>query len=67
MSDFVNFYKDGRYKFCIKTNDVKSLSLQRNLIIKEEGIKVTEDLKKANYLDSINSFSKRWSVKKYVQ
>lgn len=67
MSDFVNFYKDGRYKFCIRMNDVKSLSLQRNLIIKEEGIKVTEDLKKANYLDSINSFSKRWSVKKYVQ
>lgn len=65
MSEFISFYKDGAYKFCIKSDDIKSLSLQRNLIIKEEGIRVTESMKRASYLDSINGYSERWRVKKY--
>lgn len=66
MPDFVMFYKDGVYKFCIRADDVKSLSLQRKLIIQEEMIRVTEEMKKANYLDSINNYSKKWKCRKEI-
>lgn len=66
MPDFVMFYKNGEYKFCIRANDIKSLSLQRNIIIKEESIKITKEMREANYLDSINKFCKKWRCKKEI-
>ena len=44
MSKFLAFYKNGVYKFCIKTDDSKSLGLQRNLIYRDEGIRVTDEI-----------------------
>lgn len=66
MSEFLAFYKNGVYKFCIKTDDSKSLGLQRNLIYKDEGIGVTDEIRRCGYMDSINRFCRDWSVKEYV-
>mgnify|MGYP003596291942 FL=1 len=64
MPEFIEFYKNDKFQFCIRTDDIKILSLQRNLIIEEESIRVSEEMRKANYIDSINNYSKKWKCKK---